>query len=176
MTSELMRWFTDAAYETDDADGDEWHKMLAAYASHIKSVLPSLPPDLARLAEEPRFYLHDAWIREFRFGRESANAVMIAEVGDLELTLSFTGAAIIPDNLRTLASAIGAEYHTGPWGRMFTFVMAHEVDLAPGGRFVVRIRLEPFHPFAIEFAGFSINEAPRPASSRTRQGRFVLTD
>jgi hypothetical protein len=168
-----MRWFTDAAYEAEDA---EWDTMLESYGSHIRSLAPILPADLARLAQEPRFNLHDAWIREFRFGRESAEAVMVAEVWDRELTLTFAEAVIAPDNLRDLACAIGAEYHTGEWGRKFTFVMAHEVDVAPGGRFVVRIRLEPFHPFAIEFAGFSIAEAPAPASSRARQGRFVLTD
>ena len=156
-----MRWFTDAAYDPSA----NWESILNAYARHLDRIKSSLPPALARFASEASLNLHDAEIHHIDVLRAEATVTIVANVGDLEvgyrqLRLVFTDAALAPDNLQLLAYAINTRYHSDHWGDATTTVMAQEIDLSHDGRFIVRLRLWPFHTFAVEFGGFALTESP----------------
>jgi hypothetical protein len=172
-----MRWFTDEAYEADEPG---WLRMLADYRAHLDSIAPRLPPDLLALATEPRLNLHDARFREVRVDRDAAEVDLTIECGDLQvgyrrINLQFGSASIVPDNLYLLAQAIGAEFRSNHWHRQRTVteILAHEVDVRRGGRFVLALRLTPFHEFAIEFATLSLTEVPIAERSPARAARYV---
>jgi hypothetical protein len=122
----------------------------------------TLPPNLAALMTDPRLSLHDGRFHEFTVDTRSSAITIAIDCGDLQvgyrrLTLSFEGASIVPNDLRLLADAVGAQYRPNHWhqGRTVTEVLEHKVADLPGGRFVLRLRLWPFYQFAIEFSGFS---------------------
>ena len=172
-----MRWFTDEAYEADEP---EWLRMLADYRAHIDSIAPQLPPDLLALATEPRLNLHDARFREVRVDRDAAEMDLTIECGYLQvgyrrITLHFGSAHVVPDNLYLLAEAIGAEFRSNHWHRQrkVTEILAHEVDVRPGGRFALALRLTPFYEFAVEFGTLSLTEVPIGERSPARAGRYV---
>lgn len=166
-----MRRFNDAAY---DADDEGWSVMLAAYASHLDSIASRLPPDLAALATAPHLNLHDATLREVSVEPEAGEVMIDATLfDDRRLALRFHGAAVIPDEVQTLAYAVGAEYHTEHWGTAVTVVRAHEVDILDDGRFVLRLRLQPFYEFAVGFRAMELDEAPASATSG-RPGQFIV--
>lgn len=173
-----MRWFTDEAYASDDT---HWDELVAAYSAHLAEVRPQLPTALAALATDPRLDLHDGRFREVRVDREAQEIVMVIDCGDLQegyrrLTLRFEGAAVVPHNLHLLAEAIGAEFRPNHWHqrRSVTEIRVVEVDLLPGGRFILRLRLWPFHEFAIEFDAISIAEESLNVRGPERAGKFVV--
>ena len=174
----LMRWFTDAAYEGDD---DDWDPRVADYSAHLAAIAPRLPPDLAALATDPRFDLHGGRFQKVTVDLEAQEVAMVIECGNLEvghrlLTLRFGGATIVPDNLRSFADAIGAEFRASQWHqrRTVTEILAQEVDLLPDERFVLRLRLCPFYEFAIEFTALSLADTPLSVRGRARAGTFVV--
>jgi hypothetical protein len=82
------------------------------------------------------------------------------QVGYRELTLRFSDAELVPDNLQALAYAVGARYHSDHWGDTITTILDEELDRLPDGRFVLRLRLWPFYAFSVQFAEFEMAEAP----------------
>lgn len=156
-----MRWFTDAAYE-EQAD---WDAILSDYRRHVEAIASSLPTSLAEFATEPRLNLHDADIRQVEIDETAGNVTIVVNTGNVELgyrelTLRFTDARIVPDNVQALAYAVGARYQTADWGDTNTTIIAQEIDRLPDGRLLVRLRLWPFYAFAVEFTGFELIEAP----------------
>lgn len=173
-----MRWFTDAVYEGED---DDWDRSVGGYATRLAEIVPRLPADLAALATDPRLDLHDGRFQEVTVDLEAQEVTMVIDGGDLlvgyhRLTLHFRGTTIVPHNLQRLAAAVGAEFRANHWHqrRTVTEIQAQEIDLLPDGRFVLRLRLWPFHEFAIEFAMFSLAEAPLTGRGLERAGRFII--
>jgi hypothetical protein len=174
-----MRWFTDAAY--DDEEEGAWERMCGDYLAHVRQIAPLVSPDLARLALEPELNLHDARFERVEVDPDNRTVTIIVVTGHLQvgyrrLTMAFTGASIVPENLQLLGFAIRAEFRPAPRSRDLTFteILAHEVDVAPGGRAVLRLRLWPFHEFGVEFDGFSLTEEPVAERGPARPGAFVL--
>lgn len=171
-----MRWFTDEAYEAG-----EWDRLLTDYGAHLDSISPQLPSDLRALATEPSLNLHDARFHEVMVDPELRLIELVVDCGDLQVgyrraTLRFEDATLVPDNVQLLAYAVGAEFRSNHWhrGRAVTEIRAQEVDLAPGGRFVLRLRLWPFYEFAVDFAAVSVVEVPLAERSAPRPGRFLI--
>jgi hypothetical protein len=172
--TELMRWFTDAAYDAEEEVS--WDTMLASYSAHVAALADSLPPDLRALATEPELNLHDAEFIEVAIDPPTRRVEMVVRLADPErswLRLKFRDAEIVPDNYQALAYAIGAVYAQNDWGGVTTVVRALEVDRSDG-RHVIRLRLWPFHEFAIEFGSMSLDRLPS-ANQPRGPGRFVLT-
>jgi hypothetical protein len=170
----LMRWFDDAAYEADD---EAWDAIMNSYYAHARSIAPSLPPDLARLALAPDLNLHDARFEHVVVNLTTRTVTIAVRVeGGRRLTLQFAGATIVPDDLQRLGYAVGAEFRPQHWRqrRGVTEILAQEVDLLPDGRYTLRLRLWPFHQFAVEFADFTLSEELVTEPSRTRAGSFVV--
>lgn len=174
-----MRWFTDAAYEDDDDAA--WDRMLKDYYAHVGRIAADLPPDLARLGLEPELNLHDARFERVEIDRARSTATIVVNAGDLQvgyrrITMEFTGASIVPDNLQRLGYAILAEFRPSHWSpyRSVTEIRAQEVDLIADGRFTLRLRLWPFHEFAIEFDDFRLDTAPLSRRPRAQVGSFVI--
>ena len=90
--------------------------------------------------------------------------------------MASTGASIVPDNLQQLSYAVLAEFRPSRWSRYrsVTEVRAQEVDLVADGRYALRLRLWPFHEFAVEFDGFSLNDEAIAKRPRARVGSFVI--
>jgi hypothetical protein len=149
-----MRWFNEAA---DGADGDgAWERLLDDYFAHVQRIAPALPPDLARLALEPQLNLHDARFERVEIDLDNSTATIVVNAGDLQvgyrqITLAFTGARVVPDNLQLLGYAVRAEFRPSRWSRRrsVTEILAQEFDLLTEGRYTLRLRLWPFHDFVI---------------------------
>jgi hypothetical protein len=174
-----MRWFNEAAYE--DHDDAAWDRMLDDYYAHVRRIAPALPPDLARLALEPELNLHDAGFERVEIDLANSTATIVVNAGDLQvgyrqITLAFTGARIVPDNLQLLGYAVLAEFRPSRWSRYrsVTEIRAQEVDLAADGRYTLRLRLWPFHEFAVEFDGFSLHDEAVTERPRARVGAFII--
>ena len=173
-----MRWFTDAASDVDDAN---WDRRVSAYSEHLANIAPRLPRVIRALATDPALDLHDGRFELVDVDLEAGRVTMligagILDVGYRQLSLRFDEATVVPENLHLLAEAIGASFRPNHWrrGRGVTEIRYHEVDLLPDGRFVLRLRLWPFHEFAVEFGAFSYSEVPLPARPAARPGRFVI--
>ncbi len=173
-----MRWFTDAAYEADD---DVWDRTLAEYFAYVREIEPSLPPDLARLALTPELNLHDARFEAVDIDLDADTVAIVVIAGNLQagyrrLSMQFSGARIVPDNLQRLGYAVRAEFKQSHWSRhrTVTEILAQEVDVAGDGRYVLRLRLWPFHEFAIEFDGMSLTEESVADRGPARAGSFDI--
>jgi len=170
-----MRWFTDSARADD---GDQWESAVAAYADHVRGIAAKLPRDLAMLSSDPRLDLKDGRFREVIVDRAAETVVMTIDCGDLQhgyrrLTLHFLGATVVPDNLALLADAIGAEFRSNHWhSRTSSEVRAQEVDLVADGRYALRLRLWPFHEFAVECSDFRLEETQLEERGSARAGTF----
>jgi len=145
------------------------------------SVDPRLPPDLAALATDPHFALHDGRFHEVTVDTAAQTVIMAIDCGDLQvgyrrLSLWFKGARVVPDDLQHLAEAVGAEFRANHWHqrRTVTEIRRQEVHLLPDGRYVLRLELWPFYRFAIEFSAFSLAEVPMSARGPARAGRFSI--
>ena len=172
-----MRWFTDEALANDDID---WNEVVADYSAHLVEVAARLPVELRSLATDPRFDLKDGRFREVTVDRTAHEVVLVIDCGSLQvgyrqLTLRFAGAAIEPDNLQLLAKAVGAEFHDGHQTPepSVTEIRYVEIDLLPNARFVLRLRLWPFHEFAVAFAALSIAEVTLDGRGPSRAGTVV---
>lgn len=168
-----MRWFTDEAYDMDDA---EWEAMLTAYQAHVAEIASALPEDLAALASDPKLHLHDARIRRIVVNQVAHVVVMTMDlINDRGLVLTLGGANFVPDNLQAVAYAVGATYSTDHWGTARTAVLAQEIDIAGDNRYLLRLRLWPFGEFGLEFGSFSLEVTSAPADDE-RPGEFLFAD
>ena len=148
--------------------------MPASHSAH-------LPHDLAALATDPRFDLHDGRFHEVTVDTAAGAITLTIDCGDLDvgyrrLSLAFEGARVVPDNLQHLAAAVGAEFRANHWHqrRGVTEILKHEVGILPDGRYVLHLRLWPFYKFAIEFSGLSLSQVPLSARPPARAGRFIV--
>jgi hypothetical protein len=171
-----MRWFTDAAHAGEDG---EWDEAVDGYAAHLAAITPLLPTPLAALASDPRFDLHDGRFHEVVLDHEAQEITLAIDCGDIQvgyrrLTLRFERASVVPDNLLLLAEAVGAEFRPNHWHnhKSVTEIRFTEVDVVPGDKYILRMRLWPFHEFGIEFGAVSITELALEARSPRRAGRF----
>ncbi len=174
-----MRWFTDVAYS--DHDDAAWDRMLKDYYAQVPRIAADLPPDLARLALEPELNLHDARFERVEIDLAASTATIVVNAGDLQvgyrrITMEFTGARIVPDDLQRLSYAILAEFRPSHWSRYrsVTEIRAQEVDMVADGRFTLRLRLWPFHEFAIEFDDFRLDDTAISSRPRAQVGSFVM--
>jgi hypothetical protein len=157
---DAVRWFIDEAYGADDA---AWDAMLAAYTAHVAEIAPALPSDLRALATDPRLNLHDARFISVVLDREAETVEMLLALDDdRALRLVFGGAAFVEDDLQAIAYGVGATFGAAHWGSVRTVIRAQEVELAEDGRFLLRLRLWPFHEFGLTFSSFSLVEVPAP--------------
>jgi hypothetical protein len=174
-TSAQLRWFTDDAYAWDD--DARWRRMLADYMAHVASIEPRLPRDLARLATDPGLNLHDWQIVSMSVAPTEGRVQMVVQAGDGQRRLDcrFGGARILPEDYPRLAMAIETKYRASAWGdrRDLTTIMAMEVGLT-WERFVLRLRLEPFHAFAIEFDTFWMTQSELAEGHPAGPGVFRL--
>jgi hypothetical protein len=174
-----MRWFTDEAYAGDHGD---WEAALVGYDAHVRRIVDQLPIDLARLASDPRLNLHDGRIRSIIVDQEASTVEMNLTTGadssqgygHIDLRLVFGGARFVPENLQAIAYAIGATFETDHWGTARTAVLAQEIDIADAGRYVLRLRLWPFHQFGLVFDSLSLSEGPA-APDEGGVGKFLFT-
>lgn len=170
-----MRWLD------PDLTADAWDRRVAAYAAHLVALGDRLPDSVRALAQDPRFDLHDAHIVDMTADLARQIVTMVVEAGDVQvgyrrLSLVFEEAAIVPGNLQLLAYAVGAEFRSNHWnsGRSATVIRYQEVDVVDGHRYVLRLRLWPFHEFGVEFATISATEMPSDRTRQLRGGRFSL--
>ena len=166
-----MRWFNEAADEADD-DG-AWERLLDDYFAHVQRIAPHLPPDLARLALEPQLNLHDARFERVEIDLDNSTATIVVNAGDLQagyrrISLAFTGARVVPDNLQLLGYAVLAEFRPRRWSRYpsVTEIRAQEVDLAANGRYTV-----PAYGRSTSSPSSSIASASRTWPSQSVHGR-----
>jgi len=104
------------------------------------SLDPRLPPDLAALAADPHFALHDGRFHEVTVDTAAQTVIMAIDCGDLQvgyrrLSLWFKEATVVPDDLQRLAEAVGAEFRANHWHqrRTVTEIRGQEVHLLPDG-------------------------------------------
>jgi hypothetical protein len=168
-----MRWFNDEAYQGDDA---AWSALHADYSAHVARIASALPPDLRGLATEPRFDLHDARFISVVVDHEAETIEMhLALDDDRALRLAFAGATFVEENLQAIAYAVGGTFATEHWGTTRTVILAQEVDIAEDGRFALRLRLWPFHEFALVFRSLSLVEQSAPPDDG-QPGALLFTD
>jgi len=137
---------------------------------------PRWPKALRHFAE-PSYYLHDARIRLVQIDPDDRTADLAVEVGrdrlgDRRLQLHFRDAEVVPPQIQSLEMAVTAEFHR-EGGSTFTDIIDEEIDEARDGRFVLRLRLWPFHEFAIELGAFEFEEETLPDGVFRGPGRFV---
>lgn len=169
-----MRWFTDQAYEADDDVA--WDAMLADYTAHLAEIADALPPDLSALATEPRLNLHDARFISVLVDREARTIEMhLALDDDRAVRLHFGGAEFVEENVQAIAFAVCGSFGVTHWGSNRTVIRAQEIELAGDGRFLLRLRLWPFHEFGLTFSSLSLAEEPAPADDG-QPGTFAFAD
>ena len=168
-----MRWLD------PDLDDEDWEDRLAAYSSHLDVIGPQLPAEVLALAREERFDLHDGRFVELDINvpAETVRIVVDASTPEGEwhrLSLLFEGASVVPDNLQRLGFAVRAEFRPTRWSRYRTTTIIHyqEVDIADDGRYVLRLRLWPFHEFAVLFRKLSSTDASIERPPNARAGNF----
>jgi hypothetical protein len=169
-----MRWLD------PDLDDEDWDRRLAEYSAHLDALTPSLPPEIVDLARNARFDLHDAQFVEVAVDVPAETVRLVADAATPEgewhrLSLFFEGASVLPENFQKIAFALGAEYRaTGGFGPTETIIHYQEVDRAADGRFVLRLRLWPFHEFEVWFRGVTSTDRPSARPSRGRRGTLRL--
>lgn len=169
-----MRWFTDEALAND---GEE---VASVYSAHLDAIAPRLPVELRALAIDPHFDLKDGRFREVIVDHEARAITLAIDCGNLQLgyrrlTLMFTDATIEPENLLLLAKAVGAEFRADQWstGRSVTEILYTEIDLLSEGRYILRMRLWPFHEFGVAFTDLSTTSETLEGRGPSRAGKFV---
>jgi len=91
------------------------------------------------------------------------------------LSLFFEEAAVVPDNFQRLAFAVGAQFRaTDAFGPTATIIHYQEIDLADDGRYVLRLRLWPFHEFEVWFGRLATTDVPSERPRRPRGNLHVI--
>jgi hypothetical protein len=134
---------------------------------------------LRAITTDLRYSLHDGRFVEVNIDPAAHRVLLVINVGDLQvgyrrLHLQFQGGSIVPDDFQRLSSAIRAEFRPDRWhrGRAVTEVLSQKVTTLPDGRHRMRIRLRPFHTFAIEFDQLILSETALAERGPARPGRF----
>ncbi len=166
-----MRWFTDAAFESDEAG---WQDTLLRYERHIAQLVDRLPADLRTLATDPHMNLHDAVISRLVFDRRRRRVELTAHLDKTQTVVEFEEAELYPADLRATSFAVGAKYQSSRWGNTTTRIRAQEIDIAEPAKYVVRLKLWPFHEFAIEFSQISLRRSQGRDMATDAPGEFVL--
>ena len=173
------RWFDAHIWHGADTTDEECNRISRAYWEHVQKDSIGWPDALRRFALEPRYYLHDARIRLAEIDPDGRTIDLTVEVsrndlGGRRLELHFRNAVVVPPNIQALEMAITAEFHRDG-GSSFTDIIDEEVDHDhdPDRPYVLRLRLWPFHEFAIEFGVFEFDEEPLTEPVFRGPGRFV---
>ena len=170
-----MRWLDPDLYDED------WDRRLAEYSVHLDALATLVPSEIIDLARDPRFDLHEAHFVEVDVDVPAATVRLVTDAvtpdGEWHrLSLSFEGASVVPENFQKIAFALGAEYRaTGGFGPAGTIIHYQEVDRAADGRFVLRLRLWPFHEFEVLFRRVTSTDAPSARPPRGRRGTLRVT-
>jgi len=170
-----MRWLD------PDLDDGEWANRLAEYSAHLDAMSPALPAEVLDLARNGRFDFHDAQFVEAEVDVPAEKVRLVADAvtpqGEWHrLTLHFEGATVVPENYQKLAFALGALYRTtGRFGSTGTVIHYQEVDRAPDGRFILRLRLWPFHEFEVWFRRVASTDVPGDRPARGRKATLRVT-
>ena len=181
MTDEaiIWRWFDAHRWHGADTTEEETAGIVKAYWKHVQNDGLRWPDALRRFAE-PGYYLHDARIRLAELHADALTIDLTVEVhneerGTRRLILHFRDAVIAPPNIQALGLAITAEFHRDR-GSSFTDIVDEEIDETPDGRYILRLRLWPFHEFTIEFGAFEFDEELLSGPVFSGPGRFVWAD
>jgi hypothetical protein len=147
-----MKWFTLEAHKAAEIEGPAWDIALSKYQAHLGSILGRLPSDLAALAVDPGYNLHDAELRRVTLDRAGRTVEMDLYITDgRALHLSFGGARLTGGDLAMLMDIVGTIANS----HAYTEVCDQEIDLAADGRFVLRLELfsdaEDLTEFGVEF-------------------------
>jgi hypothetical protein len=178
MTEQIAwRWFDAQVWHGADTTDEECNRISTAYWEHVRKDSLAWPVALRRFAVEPHYYLHDARIQLAALDPDERTIDLTVEVsrqdlGARRLVLHFRDAVVVPPNIRALEMAITAEFHR-EGGSTFTDIIDEEIDTAAANRFVLRLRLWPFHEFTIEFGAFEFDEEPLTGPVFRGPGRFV---
>ena len=174
MSSVSMRWFKDQVLDGVRGSSDQaWR----AYRSHLEEIVERLPAEVRRAVTDPDLDLHDNRILELLVdgGSREVSLVTARDRGTLVriLEFRFTGASIVPEDRHRLTLAISAEFPPNQWTsrRTTSVVHAAEYDLDTDGGGVLRIRLFPFHLFAVRFRDLRISSRTEPAPRARHGGR-----
>ena len=122
--------------------------------------------EVLALARDGQFDLHDAHPVDIDIDVPWRPVRIVADASTPagewhRLALLFEGAAVVPDNFQRLAFAVGAAFRkTGPFGPTTTVIHYQELDIAADGRYVLRLRLWPFHEFEVWFRRMTSTDAP----------------
>lgn len=164
-----MKWFDDRAHETG---GSALRRAEARYRKHLSGIRASLPAEAQRLATDPSLELRGGRFRKLTVDTSARRVELIVSSGDLRLgyrdvQLAFAAARIIPDDLRTTADAVTAQFGSTHWhpSGAVTEIRDSEIDRQSERRWILRLRLHPFHEFAIVFGQLSlvaVDVAERP--------------
>jgi hypothetical protein len=170
-----MKWFTIEAHKAVEISGPAWNVALDEYRDHLDAIRDRLPADLATLALDPGYHLHDAELRQVALDRSIRTVEMDLYITDgRQLHLSFGGARLLGGDLAMLRNIVG----TTAGSRAYTEVCDQEIDLAADGRFVLRLELfsdaEDLTEFAVEFDTCALtcrDMTPAELSGRWDQAR-----
>ncbi len=175
--SHEMRWFTDWLDQDPEVTDEDHRRATAAYLEHVRSILPALPADLGRLALEPGLHLHDAQFRRVAVDPDRRIIELTVDTGYLDvgyrrLWMRVENATLSPEDFPRLEFAVTARYRRQGYEHV-TEILDQEVDILADGRFVLRLRLYPFHDFAVEFEGFTLQETPLAERGPNEPAAFV---
>jgi hypothetical protein len=172
-----MKWLPASARGDDAA----WSKAMSAYQARLGEIAHMLTPQLHELATDSRMQLNDGRFELVEVNLPKSVVKIVVECGDQvsgyrRVTLDLVGARVVPDNLHALAAAVGAEFRADHWrkSRSVTEILDQEIDVLPGGRFLLSLALFPFYEFSIEFKDVTVNVQEIDQRRRVRGGKFVL--
>jgi hypothetical protein len=156
-----MKFFT-RQWHAGGLPGREAEKVPQAYADHLKSLLPRVPPALLALAQNVN--LHDGRIQQVRFDRAACVITLEVRCGDLQsgyfdADLTYEGIDLTNSDLselRTIAHDPRAE------------ILYDEVDAGFRGQWVHRILYWPYREVCIQFGALRLHVEPRSTREFTR--------
>jgi len=146
-----MRFFT-IAWHSGEMPDDEAAAIPDAYESHIRALVPSLPPDALRLVRA--ISLHDGLIRQASFTASAIDILIRAgdlQVGYFDARLHYVGGAI---------SQADSQFLEGATDDSNTEILYDEFDSAESG-WIHRILFWPYREVLIQFAALELAVMPK---------------
>ena len=128
-----MNYFT-PAWHSGELDDEVVEKSIRDYKRHLARLLPSLPPEVQRLAT--RISLHDGLLWEALVDRGQARLRLTLRCGDLQvgyfdLELEYAGVSFSLGAIEALRRLSAARLHR-PWLPYFGEALYDEVDAEDG--------------------------------------------